>query len=105
MSGSALQALADTYFSQETGAARIQYASSIEQVQKQTEAALVRAQGAAQAAAFRMQGQQSLLGGFTGALSTGVQLGAFGGGGGGGGLVPRTSFVTNYAPTGPGGYQ
>ena len=78
MSGSALQALADTYFSQETDAARIQYASSIEQVQKQTEAALVRAQGAAQAAAFRVQGQQSLLGGFTGALSTGVQLGAFG---------------------------
>ena len=74
MSGSALQALADTYFSQETDAARIQYASSIEQVQKQTEATLTRAEGAARAAAFRTQGQISLLGGITGAASTASTL-------------------------------
>jgi len=77
MSGSALQSLADTYFSREKDAARIQYASSIQQVQKQSEAALVRAQGAATAYGYRMQAQQSLLGGFTGALSTGSQLGLF----------------------------
>lgn len=78
MSGSALQALADTYFNRERDAARIQYASSIQQVQKESEANLARIEGRAQAAAFRMQGQQSLLSGFTGALSTGMQLGAFG---------------------------
>ena len=78
MSGSALQALADTYFNREKDAARIQYASSIQQVQKQAEADMKRAEGRAQAYGFRLQAQQSLLGGFTGALSTGMQLGAFG---------------------------
>ena len=78
MSGSALQALADTYFNREKDAARIQYASSIEQTQKASEANLARIEGRAQAAAFRTQGQQSLLGGFTGAISTGQSLGAFG---------------------------
>ena len=77
MSGSALQALADTYFNREKDAARIQYASSIEQMQKKSEANLARIEGRAQAAAFRIQAQQSLLGGFTGAISTGQQLGGF----------------------------
>ncbi len=70
MSGSALQALADTYFNREKDAARIQYASSIEQMQKESEATLSIAEGRAQAAAYRMQGQQSLLGGFTQAASS-----------------------------------
>lgn len=74
MSGSALQALADTYFNREKDAARIQYASSIEQTQKESEANLARIEGRAQAAAFRIQGQQSLLGGFTDAASTYVSL-------------------------------
>jgi len=78
MSGSALQALADTYFNREKDAARIQYASSIEQMQKKSEATLAIAEGRAQAAAYRIQAQQSLLGGFTGAISTGQQLGVFG---------------------------
>lgn len=70
MSGSPLQALADTYFNTEKDAARIQYASSIEQMQKESEASLLRAQGRAQATALRMQGQQSLLSGFTGGAQT-----------------------------------
>ena len=74
MSGSALQALADTYFNREKDAARIQYASSIEQTQKASEANLARIEGRAQAAAFRIQGQQSLLGGCTDAVSTYVSL-------------------------------
>ena len=77
MSGSALQALADTYFSRERDAARIQYASSVQQVQKESEAALSRAQGKATAYGYKIQAQQSLLGGFTSAISTGQQLGAF----------------------------
>ena len=77
MSGSALQALADTYFNREKDVARIQYASSIQQVQKQAEADMKRAEGRAQAYGFRLQAQQSLLGGFTGAASTGQSLGAF----------------------------
>ena len=78
MSGSALQALADTYFNREIDAARIQYASNIEQTQKESEATLARLEGRAQATAYRTQARQSLLGGFTGAASTGQQLGVFG---------------------------
>jgi len=70
MSGSALQALADTYFNREKDAARIQYASSIQQVQKQAEADMKRAEGRAQAYGFRLQATQSLLGGFTGAAQS-----------------------------------
>ena len=55
MSGSPLQVLADTYFSTEMDAAMIQYASNIEQVQKQSEAALARAEGGARASALRYQ--------------------------------------------------
>jgi hypothetical protein len=75
MSGSALQALADTYFNREKDAARIQYASSIEQMQKASEANLARIEGRAQAAAFRTQGKISLLGGFTDAASTAASMG------------------------------
>tara|TARA_R100001463_G_scaffold24708_4_gene58824 strand:- start:10042 stop:10518 length:477 start_codon:yes stop_codon:yes gene_type:complete len=74
MSGSPLQALADAYFNTEKDAARIQYASSIQQMQKESEATLSRLEGRAQAQAFRTQAQQSLLGGFTDAASTGATL-------------------------------
>ena len=67
MSGSPMQALADSYFNTEKDAARIQYASSIEQMQKESESAMARFEGQAQASAFRLQAQQSLLSGFTGA--------------------------------------
>jgi len=70
MSGSALQALADTYFNREKDVARIQYASSIQQVQKQSEADMMRAEGRAQAYSYKLQATQSLLGGFTGAASS-----------------------------------
>jgi len=70
MSGSPLQALADAYFNTEKDAARIQYASSIQQMQKESEATLSRLEGQATAQALRTQAQQSLLGGFTSAVST-----------------------------------
>ena len=74
MSGSPLQALADAYINTEKDAARIQYASSIQQMQKESEATLSRLEGQATAQALRIQGQQSLLGGFTDAAATGASL-------------------------------
>lgn len=61
MTGSPLQALADTYFGTEEDAAKIQYAGSIEQVQKESEAALARAEGGARASALKYQAYGSLL--------------------------------------------
>lgn len=61
MTGSPLQALADTYFSTEMDAAMIQYASDVEQVQKRSEAALARAEGGARASALKYQAYGSLL--------------------------------------------
>ena len=61
IAGSPLQALADTYFNTELDAARIRYASSIEQVQKESEAALARTEGAARGSAFRTAAVGSLL--------------------------------------------
>ena len=61
MSGSPLQALADAYFNTEQDAARIRYASSIEQVQKESEAALARTEGAARSAGLRYAAVGSLL--------------------------------------------
>lgn len=63
MTGSPLQALFDTYISTEMDAAMIQYAGDIEQVQKQSEAALARAEGGARATALKYQAYGSLLGG------------------------------------------
>jgi len=63
MTGSPLQALADTYFSTAMDAAMIQYAGDIEQVQKQSEAALTRAEGGARASALKYQAYGSLLSG------------------------------------------
>lgn len=96
MSGSALQALADTYFNREKDAARIQYASSIEQVQKQAEADMIRAEGRAQAYGYKLQATQSLLGGFTGAASS---MASTGFPSIGQSNVPKTEFSTNYNAT------
>lgn len=70
MSGSPMQALADSYFNTEKDAARIQYASSIEQIQKESQANIARFEGASQSAALEYQAQQSLLSGFTGGAQT-----------------------------------
>ena len=61
ISGSPLQTLADAYFSTEMDAAMIRYASSIEQVQKESEAALARTEGAARSAGLRYAAVGSLL--------------------------------------------
>ena len=61
MSGSPMQALADTYFNTEFDALKIQYASSIEQTQKVSAATLLRAEGAARSSALRTRAYQSLL--------------------------------------------
>ena len=65
--GSPLQTLADTYFSTEEDAAMIQYASSIEQVQKASEATLTRTEGRARASALKYAAYGSLLTGAEGA--------------------------------------
>lgn len=61
MSGSPLQALADAYFQTEKDAIDIQYASDIEQLSKESEAVLARAEGRATAAALKTQGYTTLL--------------------------------------------
>ena len=61
MSGSALQAIADSYFNTEMDALNIQYAADIEQTAKASEAALARAEGRARSSALKTQSYQSLL--------------------------------------------
>ena len=61
MKGSPMQVLADTYFSTNMDATMIQYASSIEQQQKASEAALTRTQGAARASSLKTAAYGSLL--------------------------------------------
>ena len=63
MTGSPLDVLAETYFSTNMDATMIQYASDVEQVQKQSEAALARAEGGARAAGLKYQAYGSLLSG------------------------------------------
>jgi len=63
MSGSALDALADSYFNTEMDALRIQYAADIEQTAKASEAALARAEGRARSTALKTASYQSLLAG------------------------------------------
>jgi hypothetical protein len=65
MSGSALEALADSYFNTEMDALNIQYAADIEQAAKASEAALSRATGRAKASAYKLASYQSLLQGGT----------------------------------------
>lgn len=62
MTGNVLQPLADAYFKTEQDALRIRYASDIEQTQKEAEAALARATGAARRSAMNTQAYTSLLG-------------------------------------------
>ena len=54
----------------EKDAARIRYASDIEQLQKESEAALIRAQGRANESAMQVKAYASLLGGVSGSAST-----------------------------------
>lgn len=61
MSGSPLQALADTYFNTEQDALKIQYASDIAQTRAEADATLTRVEGAARSSALKTQAYQSLL--------------------------------------------
>jgi len=63
MSGSPLQALADTYFNTEMDALKIQYAADVAATAAEAEATLARAEGRARAASLRTQAYQSLLSG------------------------------------------
>ena len=63
MSGSPLQALADTYFNTELDALRVQYAGDIDETRAEANAALTRAEGRARASSFKMASYQSLLAG------------------------------------------
>lgn len=69
MSGSALQAAADSYFNTEMDALKIQYAGDIEATAKASEAALARAEGRARATGLKMASYQSLLSGGSKAAS------------------------------------
>ncbi len=69
MSGSALQAAEDSYFNVEQDALKIQYAGDIQQVAKESEAALARAEGRARATGLKMASYQSLLAGGSKAAS------------------------------------
>lgn len=69
MSGSALQAAADSYFNTEMDALKIQYAGDIEETAKASEAALARATGRARATSLKMASYQSLLAGGSQAAS------------------------------------
>ena len=72
MSGSALQAMRDSYFNTEMDALKIQYAGDIEEAAKASEAALARATGRAKASAYKLASYQSLLAGGTQAATIGA---------------------------------
>ena len=61
MSGSQLEALADTYFNTEMDALRIQYASDIEQTRQIASANLIRAEGQAMKSAANTRAYANLL--------------------------------------------
>tara|TARA_R100001015_G_scaffold18536_1_gene11952 strand:+ start:568 stop:990 length:423 start_codon:yes stop_codon:yes gene_type:complete len=61
MSGSALEALKDSYMNTQMDALNLAYASDIEQVAKASEAALSRAEGRARSSAYKTASYQSLL--------------------------------------------
>jgi len=69
MSGSPMQALADSYFNTEIDALRIQYASNVQQTAAQASATLARAEGRARATSLKTQSYQSLLQGGSQAAS------------------------------------
>jgi len=72
MSGSALQAIADSYFNTEMDALNIQYAADIEQTAKASEAAIRRAEGNARSSALKVASYQSLLSGAEKAATYGM---------------------------------
>ena len=72
MSGSALEALKDSYMNTQMDALNIQYAADIEQTAKASEAALARAEGRARATAYKTASYQSLLEGGTQAATLGA---------------------------------
>lgn len=61
MSGSALEALKDSYMNTQMDALNLAYASDIEQVAKASEATLSRAEGRARSSAYKTASYQSLL--------------------------------------------
>ncbi len=69
MSGSPMQALADTYFNTEMDALRVQYASDVQQTAAEASATLARAEGRARASSLKTQSYQSLLQGGSKAAS------------------------------------
>jgi len=75
MSGSPLRAMADTYYSVEKDAARIQYASEIEQTQTKAQIELIGMEGRARQTAANYQAYASLLGGATKAYGTYYDIG------------------------------
>mgnify|MGYP003130919644 FL=1 len=72
MSGSALEALKDSYMNTQMDALNLAYASDIEQTAKASEAALARAEGRAKATAYKTASYQSLLEGAEKAASYGM---------------------------------
>ena len=69
MSGSPLQAMADTYFSTERDAQRVQYAASVEAARAEGAAAMRRLEGESRAAGANLAALQSLLGAASGYAS------------------------------------
>ena len=69
MTGSPLQAMADTYFSTERDAQRVQYAASVEAARAEGAAAMRRLEGESRAAGARLAALQSLLGAASGYAS------------------------------------
>lgn len=61
MTGSPLDALADTFFNTEMDALNIRFAADVESANKTAEAALARAGGSARAAAYQTQAYSTLL--------------------------------------------
>lgn len=75
--GSPLNIYANAYFGIERDAARIQYASSVDEVRATAAARKERIEGQARAMTYRTAAIGSLLGGTTQAISTYDQLGGF----------------------------
>jgi|TARA_R100000482_G_scaffold123562_2_gene73811 hypothetical protein len=61
MSGSPLEALADSYFNTEMDALDIRYAANLQETAKKSQAALSRAEGRAKKQAYQLASYQSLL--------------------------------------------
>ena len=74
LSGSPLSALAEIYFGIEDRASRIQYASSIEQTKKETEAESILLSGEARKTGYQQAAIGSRLGGTTQAATTYQEL-------------------------------